>query len=100
MTAMTAGQQRKLQRAVHLIAGVLLLGYVYAPAPGRIQDLIRFLVFPLLVVTGVAMWQAPRIRRLRRSAGSQRHTRSPRGRAPAGQQPQPPQHQPHAASMR
>ncbi len=76
MKAVAAGRQRKLQRNVHLLAGVLLLGYVYAPAPSRVQELVRFLVFPLLVATGVAMWQAPRIRRLRKSAGSRLHTRS------------------------
>jgi hypothetical protein len=29
----------------------------------HLQDAVRFLVFPLLVTTGLAMWQAPRIRR-------------------------------------
>jgi hypothetical protein len=72
MKAMAARQQRKLQRSVHLVAGVLLLSYVYAPAPSAMQDLVRFFVFPLLVATGIAMWQAPRIRRLRRSAESRR----------------------------
>jgi hypothetical protein len=98
MTAMAAGQQRKIQRIVHLIAGVLLLGYVYVPAPGGVQELVRFLVFPLLAATGVAMWQAPRIRRLRKSAASRRRNRPQRDRALAGQQPQ--QHQPHAALRR
>jgi hypothetical protein len=87
MKALAAGRQRKLQRSVHLLAGVLLLGYVYAPAPVRVQELIRFLVFPLLVATGVAMWQAPRIRRLRKSARSQLHTRSRRGHSSTDQQP-------------
>jgi thiosulfate reductase cytochrome b subunit len=60
---MTAGQQRKVQRAVHLAAAALLLGYVYAPVDGQLQDVVRFIVFPLLTLTGIAMWQAPRIRR-------------------------------------
>jgi hypothetical protein len=98
MTVMAAGQQRKIQRTVHLVAGVLLLGYVYVPAPGGLQVLVRFFVFPLLAATGVAMWQAPRIRRLRKSVASRRRNRSQRNRAPAGQQPQ--QHQSHAASRR
>jgi hypothetical protein len=74
MKATTPGQQRRLQRSVHLLAGLLLLGYVYVPAPDPVQELVRLLVFPLLVATGVAMWQAPRIRRLRRSAESRRHS--------------------------
>jgi len=97
MKAMTVRQQRQLQRTVHLLAGVLLLGYVYAPAPSRVQELVRFLMFPLLVATGVAMWQAPRIRRLRKSAGSGGKP-APSAVALAGRQPE--QHPPRAASMR
>lgn len=60
---MTARQQRKLQRAVHLAAAVALLLYVYAPVEAQLQHAVRFLLFPLLALTGIAMWQAPRIRR-------------------------------------
>jgi hypothetical protein len=97
MKARTAGRQRKLQRNVHLLAGALLLGYVYAPAPSRVQELVRFIVFPLLVATGIAMWQAPRIRRLRKSAGSRLPTRSRRAPVLAGHQSE--QHRLRAASM-
>jgi hypothetical protein len=69
MVAMTAAKQRKLQRVVHLVAGAALLGYVYAPLGGELEAAVRMVVFPLLVVTGIAMWQAPRLRRgLRRLA--------------------------------
>jgi thiosulfate reductase cytochrome b subunit len=60
---MIAGQQRKVQRVVHLAAAVVLLAYVYAPVEAQLQDAVRFMVFPLLTLTGIAMWQAPRIRR-------------------------------------
>jgi thiosulfate reductase cytochrome b subunit len=60
---MTAGQQRKVQRVVHLAAAVVLLAYVYAPVEAQLQDAVRFMVFPLLTLPGIAMWQAPRIRR-------------------------------------
>jgi hypothetical protein len=70
MAAMTPGEQRRLQRVVHLAAAVALLGYVYAPIGTRLQGLVRLVVFPLLAVTGMAMWQAARIRRvLRRARG-------------------------------
>ena len=62
---MTAGQQRRVQRAVHLAAALLLVAYVYAPLEAQLQDAVRYIVLPALVVTGIAMWQAPRIRRLR-----------------------------------
>jgi thiosulfate reductase cytochrome b subunit len=66
---MTAAQQRKVQRVVHLAAALLLVAYLYAPLEAQLQDAVRFIVLPLLVVTGIAMWQAPRIRRLRKTVG-------------------------------
>jgi hypothetical protein len=61
---MTAAKQRKMLRMVHLITGVALVAYVYLPAPADLRDAIRVFVLPVLVLTGVAMWQAPRLRRL------------------------------------
>ena len=57
---------RTAQRAVHLVSGVVLLAFVYAtPASGSVlTDVMRWLVFPVLTATGVAMWQWPRLRRL------------------------------------
>lgn len=63
---MTAAQQRKALRTVHLITGVALVAYVYLPAPAELRDVIRFLILPVLVLTGMSMWQAPRLRRLAR----------------------------------
>jgi hypothetical protein len=60
---MTAGTQRKVQRAVHLLAAGVLLAYLYAPLEGQLQDVVRFGIFPLLTATGIAMWQALRMRR-------------------------------------
>jgi hypothetical protein len=71
---MTASQQRKLQRAVHLTASTLLLAYVYAPVDDRLQNLVRAVVFPLLLLTGLAMWQAPRIRRVLKRVRAARTT--------------------------
>jgi hypothetical protein len=63
---MTAAQQRKAQRRVHVAAALLLIAYVYAPLEAELQNAVRFLAPPALVVTGIAMWQAPRIRRLQK----------------------------------
>ncbi|HYA45419.1 MAG TPA: hypothetical protein VED59_07415 [Acidimicrobiales bacterium] len=38
---MTAAQQRKLQRATHLAAGFVLIGYVYAPIGAHLHDAVR-----------------------------------------------------------
>jgi thiosulfate reductase cytochrome b subunit len=64
---MTAAQQRKVQRVVHLAAAILLVAYLYAPLEAQLPDAVRFIVLPVLVLTGTAMWQEPRIRRLRKS---------------------------------
>ena len=66
---MTAGQQRKVRRVVHLAAAVVLLAYVYALVEAQLQDAVRFMVFPLLTLPGIAMWQAPRIRRTLKAGG-------------------------------
>jgi thiosulfate reductase cytochrome b subunit len=66
---MTAAQQRKSQRVVHLAAALMLIAYLYAPLEAQLQDAVRFIVLPLLILTGIAMWQAPRIRRLRKTVG-------------------------------
>jgi hypothetical protein len=65
---MSARQTRKIQRILHLLSGVALLAFVYlTPNPGSAaSDVVRWLVFPLLAATGIAMWQWPRIRRLQR----------------------------------
>ena len=75
---MTAGQQRKVQRLVHLAAGLVLIAYLYAPLEAQLEDAVRFLVLPVLVLTGIAMWQAPRIRRLRKSVSRTRPLVCPR----------------------
>ena len=67
---MNAAQQRKAQRSVHLITGLTLIVYVYAPLPLHMERLVQLLFLPVLVATGIATWQAPRIRRLMRRARS------------------------------
>ena len=65
---MTVAQQRRAQRRVHLASGLVVIAYLYAPLQTELQDAVRFLVLPALVATGILMWQAPRIRRLRTQA--------------------------------
>jgi hypothetical protein len=63
IAAMAAGRLRRIQRRAHLLAAVVLLAYVYAPLEAQLEQVIRFAVLPVLALTGVAMWQAARIRR-------------------------------------
>jgi thiosulfate reductase cytochrome b subunit len=81
---MTAARQRKAQRVVHLAAALVLVGYLYAPLEAQLQDAVRFVVLPVLVVTGIVMWQAPRIRRLRKNVTPARALDAPPSPSPPG----------------
>lgn len=67
---MRLGQQRKLERAVHLAAGVIVAAYIYLPLGDTVTGAIRWAVLPALVFSGLAMWQAARIRRAFRNRRS------------------------------
>ena len=63
-----ARQQRTWQRRAHLLAGLAVVVQLYAD-PGADSPLavaVRWVLVPALVVSGMAMWQAPRLRRLAR----------------------------------
>ena len=66
----SAARQRALQRAMHLGAALLVLSLVYAPGGDHIAGTLRWAALPLLTATGIAMWQAPRIRRLLKRMGA------------------------------
>jgi hypothetical protein len=76
IAAMSPGAQRRAQRRVHLLAGAVLAAYVYAPLGAGLEDAVRFAVFPALAVTGIAMWQAARIRRALRSLRMRREAKA------------------------
>jgi hypothetical protein len=76
ITAIGAGTLRRAQRRAHLLAGAVLFAYVYAPLGADLEDVVRFAVFPVLALTGIAMWQAARIRRAMRSVSAIWHRRS------------------------
>lgn len=59
--------QRSL-RTLHLFAALGIFGYVYGTVP---QHLAQLGFVPVLALSGLAMWQLPRIRRsLRRRRGA------------------------------
>lgn len=57
---------RDLQRAVHLLGGLLVMASIYSPLRDQavLDALVQVVVIPVMVVTGLAMWQAARLRRL------------------------------------
>ncbi len=62
-------RQRDVQRAVHIVGGLMLGVYVYVPllggsAPQFAAAAMQFVIFPAVAATGLLMWQLPRLRRL------------------------------------
>ena len=57
---------RDLQRAVHLVGGLLVMAAIYSPLRDQavLEALVQLVVIPVMVLTGLAMWQAARLRRL------------------------------------
>lgn len=58
-------QVRARQRAAHLVTGAIVLMAVYAgPLLGAtFAAVVQWVVLPVLVLSGMAMWQWPRVRR-------------------------------------
>lgn len=54
---------RNVLRWVHVIGGSVIATFVYSPwgADPTFAALTRFVVIPVLIVTGVVMWQQPRV---------------------------------------
>jgi len=59
-------QIRDIQRVTHLVAALLLLLYVYIPLGSvpLLTTVLQFAVLPLLIATGMLMWQWTRLRKL------------------------------------
>ena len=57
---------RDLQRAVHLVGGLLVMAAIYSPLRDQavLEALVQLVVILVMVLTGLAMWQAARLRRL------------------------------------
>jgi hypothetical protein len=61
---MTPRMVRKAERAVHLVWGLLLALYVYGLLPGWGTPVVRWLVVPGIVGSGLAMWFAAPLRKV------------------------------------
>lgn len=60
---------RVLSRTLHLVAAVALATFIYSPLRGNstFDMVMSYGVFPFLALTGIWMWQAPRLKRFFRS---------------------------------
>lgn len=64
---------RKTLRYAHLGVALLIGAYVYSPTlsgNSAFQALIQIGVFPIIAVSGIAMWQQPRLMKLIRRTKS------------------------------
>ena len=57
--------QRTILRWVHIVFGLMILGYIYGPPEEVLpyRDNFRFVFVPVVLVSGFWMWKGPAIRR-------------------------------------
>lgn len=63
---MKQATKRSILRWIHIVFGVPIIGYVYSPFD-KIPEYAgptRFVFLPVLVLTGLWMWQGQNVRRL------------------------------------
>jgi hypothetical protein len=69
---MTDATKRSIVRSIHLVFSIPILGYVYSPFEEipKYADRVRFVVVPVMFLSGLWMWKGHVVRRLisRRSA--------------------------------
>jgi hypothetical protein len=63
--AVSSKKQRQILRTAHLVAFAILATYLYSPLSSNavFSVMVRVMVVPMLMVTGLLMWQLPRLRR-------------------------------------
>jgi hypothetical protein len=66
MPSVSKKQQRDIQRVVHLVGAAVLVVYIYAPLDSAplVTALMQAVIVPVLGITGLLMWQGPRLRNL------------------------------------
>ncbi len=59
-------QQRTILRYSHLVAGMLNVFFIYTPLGdvSAFQLLVQIILVPVIIITGVWMWQQARVRKL------------------------------------
>jgi hypothetical protein len=64
---MSSRQIRIALRWAHIIEGALIAIYIYSPLKNNAvyAGLIEFVIVPLVIASGIAMWQLPRFNKWR-----------------------------------
>jgi hypothetical protein len=67
---LSAKNFRTIQRTVHVVLGVVLIAIVFTPlGDAAAGAVLRLVAAPLVVLTGVLMWQHGRVVRSLRASG-------------------------------
>lgn len=63
---MSDGTKRSIVRWIHLFFAIPIAGYVYSPFKElpNYAPVVRFIAFPVIVLTGLWMWKGHVLRRL------------------------------------
>jgi len=58
--------QRAIFRWIHLIFSIPIIGYIYSPFPElpNYAPVVRYIAFPVILLTGLWMWKGHVVRRL------------------------------------
>lgn len=62
----SASTQRVIARWIHLVLAIPIIGYIYSPFE-QLPDyapVVRFVAFPVILLTGLWMWKGNWIKRL------------------------------------
>jgi hypothetical protein len=65
---MSSKQIRTVSRYAHLVEGILIALFIYSPtlrSSALYTGFIQFMVVPLIILSGLVMWQLPRINKWR-----------------------------------
>jgi predicted tellurium resistance membrane protein TerC len=62
----SASTQRVIVRWLHLVLAIPIIGYIYSPFDQlpNYAPTVRFVAFPVIVLTGLWMWKGHLVRRM------------------------------------
>ena len=63
---MKEATQRSILRWIHIVFSIPMLGYIYSPFEEipKYADRVRFVIVPVMLVSGLWMWKGHVVRRL------------------------------------
>jgi len=74
---MKAATERKIIRWFHIIVSIPVIGYIYGPVKNFPNAVIaiRWVIFPLIVLSGLWMWKGHLLKRWARRIGGRNNSR-------------------------